>query len=387
MITKNKLLKQKCTGCFACYNICPVKAISMQIDKEGFYAPVIDKSKCTNCGLCSKVCIAKKSKVSTNNKPICFVAWSKNKKILSESSSGGIFSELANIILNKKGIVFGVEYQNSKAQHVWIDSKKDLYKLRQSKYLPSYVGDSYLKVVLFLNKSKDVLFSGTPCQIAALYSYLKLRKIKNLEKLKTCEVLCHGVPSLRVFEDYLNSKNIDKKTEFEFRNKRFGWKLFSISYFSKGVKKIIPYYIDSFMVGFMKNLFLKEACYDFKFAKIPRVADITLADYLGTQKSIYNFYGVSAILVNSRKGEEIFKLISKNIFYQKINLKSVSINNPRVENGKYSEDFLTKRTNFFKEYNDKGFNFVEKKYLKPTKDMYLNLIKKGVRFILKKLSL
>jgi coenzyme F420-reducing hydrogenase beta subunit len=382
---KDKRLKNECTGCFACYNICPVKAISMPLDNEGFFYPKINKNKCIKCDLCKKVCPILNKTKNTNIKPRgVYSAWSLNKEIILNSSSGGIFSELANLILSKGGVVFGAEYINAGVRHVWVESKKDLMRLRKSKYLPSYIGNSYQKVAYFLNKSRNVLFSGTPCQISGLYNYLNVKKISK-KKLITCEIICHGVPSLKIFNDYLNSKKIDKEKEFNFRDKQFGWEFVSTSYYTNKRKKIMPAHLNSFFVGFSKNSILRKSCYKCKFAVIPRFADITLGDYWGAPKKTSNFWGTSAVIINSQKGVELFNGILENISYKKITLNQVSLKNPRVDCSNYSEKMLDERLNFFREYNSKGFNFVEKKYLKPSKHMYLDLVKKGAGFIFQKL--
>ena len=183
-----------CTGCFGCYNSCHINAIEMKYDEEGFYKPYI-LSNCVNCGQCEKACPV--IQIENNNRcEKSYAAWSKNKEIILNSSSGGIFSELAIEILNENGIVYGVGWENGEVRHKKIDKKEELKELRGSKYLPSFIGESYRQVLEDLKNDKKVLFSGTPCQVAAL------NKMVRNDNLITIDLICHGMPSHKAYEKY-----------------------------------------------------------------------------------------------------------------------------------------------------------------------------------------
>ncbi len=191
ILTNNKF----CTSCAACENICPQDAISMQLDQNGFLRPTVNATKCIHCGLCEKKCPALKRITNPNcnfEVPIVYAAFAKDEQIRIKSSSGGMFTILAKAVLNQGGVVFGVCQESpTSIYHTYVESIADLEKLRGSKYLQSNPDKIYQKAKDFLSKGRKVLFSGTPCQIAALYSYLGERRYDNLY---TIDIVCHGAP-------------------------------------------------------------------------------------------------------------------------------------------------------------------------------------------------
>jgi coenzyme F420-reducing hydrogenase beta subunit len=231
MINKNKILKEKCTGCCACVNICPQNAIEMKINEEGFYFPVVDEKKCTRCGLCLGVCPVLNENDSRNKSPKeVYACRSLDRANQIASSSGGIFSELSNKILDRGGVVFGAVFKEGEVKHISIEKKEDLYLLKGSKYLQSSVGNSFQKALSFLKEGRMVFFSGTPCQIAGLRSFMK-KKEADTSCLFCADLVCHGVPSYRLFQDHIRkiSKGKTLKNVY-FRNKRFGWRNYSLVY-------------------------------------------------------------------------------------------------------------------------------------------------------------
>ncbi len=215
--------KNKCFGCRACYNICPVKAITMQEDGEGFFYPVIDSSKCTSCGLCKNSCPSlEKSETYNNNgkNPDCYAVMADDETRF-VSSSGGAFTLIANYILEKGGYVCGAAFVGQNVRHIIIDKKEDMYKLRGSKYVQSDTNTVYSQIKDLLKLDKFVLFTGTPCQVAGLYNFLG----KNYDKLYTVDLICHGVPPQKVFDVYLK-ETLQKDDVFAnctFRDKKAGW--------------------------------------------------------------------------------------------------------------------------------------------------------------------
>ena len=359
---------KNCTGCFGCYNVCHLNAIEMKYDEEGFYKPYI-LSNCVDCGLCGKICPV--IKIENDNKyEKAYAAWSKNEEIILNSSSGGIFSELAIEILNEKGIVYGVGWENGEVKHKRIDKIGDLKNLRGSKYLPSFVGESYKLVIKDLKNNKKVLFSGTPCQIAAL------NKIIKNENLITVDLICHGMPSHKAYEKYCNENFKEKVKKVDFRNKGTGWTNYSLIYYSNILKNNL-HYVDKFFSGFLKDIYLGNPCYNCKFKGTEngekRQADITLADFWGVPKELCNKNGVSFIVTNNKKGEEYFSKIKDRIFCQEIPLE-VGI---KGNSSFYKSCIRSKeRELFFKEFDNYTFNELSDKYFKT--DSLLKIKIKGI---------
>lgn len=323
------LNKDNCTGCRMCEQICPVKAIVMKENEEGFIEPVINEEKCVHCGLCAKRCPQLNAvKIERVSEPRVYAAKSINKEEQKQSSSGGIFSVLAKHILNKDGIVYGCAFnENFVAEHIGIDEKEQLYRLRGSKYVQSNTKNTFNEVKQNLEKGKKVLYSGTPCQIAGLKSFLA----KEYENLITIDLLCHGVPSPRLFskyKEYIENKNKVKIEKFEFRNKERGyWTLgYKIKVTLKNKVKFINGDEDIYTNAFSKGITLREVCYSCKYTNNKRMGDITLGDFWGIDKEypkLYDKNGVSVVLVNSAKGERILKEIKSDIMLEEVEYEKV----------------------------------------------------------------
>ncbi len=329
---------KNCSACEACMNICPQNAITMVEDEYGFKAPKIDETICINCGLCSKTC--NKTDIMQRNKPIStFALQSKNNKILKKSSSGGMFAELAKYVLSQNGIVFGcaIEKIDEKFEikHIYIEKEEDLYKLQGSKYVQSNVGYTYKEAKQFLEAEKQVLFSGTPCQIAGLKAYLN----KDYENLLCVDLSCEGVPSQKLFNDYVQyiEENITKAPvlDFKFRNKqRFGWstKGFTVSYKDniKTKEKIIYQTNSSYFNLFINGGIHRNSCYNCKYVGLNRLGDITIADCWGIDlacpellKYLKKKKGISLVLINTKKGNNFFNNIKRNIIFKNIDIDFV----------------------------------------------------------------
>ena len=308
-----------CSSCAACANVCARGAISMTLDQNGFYRPTIDASKCIACGACERACPVTKNVKNPNGStesPQVFAAYAADEKIRTESSSGGVFSVLAQRVLKDGGAVVGVaQLGKTHFGHIIAEDAAGLEKLRGSKYVQADAGNIYRDVRTLLRTGREVLFSGTPCQVAGLYAVLGKTEYPNLV---TVDIVCHGSPSVNVFEKYIRELETERSVSVlssRFRDKRNGWRLFSMAHraieYSSGdcfqIFKTLRE--DKFMRVFLQNLCLNDSCADCHYGKIPRVADITLGDYW----NIRNFHpeldddrGTSLVLLNTEHGQRLF---------------------------------------------------------------------------------
>lgn len=303
--------EEKCTGCSACVNICPLNAVELKPDKLGFLYPTVNRDVCVDCKKCQDIC-PQNTKKYRNACGNFFAGVSFDDAIKEKSSSGGMFSLLAEKIIRKGGVVFGAAYdENLKVKHIAVDNIADLQKLRGSKYVQSEIGNTYSQVKKLLSENRFVLFSGTPCQVDGLYSFLDNRQGMNLY---TVDVLCHGVPSPAVFETFIrNESSVSGKTvtSVNFRSKSTGWLWFSTNIrFSDGSEKEV--FRDSFMSGFLKNYYLRECCYNCSYAKPERIGDITLGDFWGYREKAPAYLedddrGISLVIVNNEHGYNLLK--------------------------------------------------------------------------------
>lgn len=349
-----------CTGCTACANSCPQKAIKMKYNTEGFLYPIIDEKKCINCGLCKKVCPVLNSKKNSSINE-CYCGYARDEKIVMNSSSGGLFYLLADNVLQDNGVVIGAAFIKSNTlNHIIVEEKKDLRKLMGSKYLQSNMNDIFNYVKKTVNKRK-VLFAGTPCQVAGLKSFLK----KEYDNLITIDLICHGTPSQKLFEkyvEYLEKKNNDKLINYNFRDKSTGWNTYSNSakFKNKEIKELSRdnYYMNLFL----SDNSLRESCYNCKFKLGNKYSDITLGDFWGINKyypKMYNKKGTSAIIINTTKGKSIFDNIQKLIIYEQCKLEEIEANNPSLKNASKRS---SKRTTFYKDLEKLCFEKQYKKY-------------------------
>ena len=338
--------KDKCCGCSACYNICPKKAIKMVEDSEGFLSPIIDDEDCINCGQCLKSCpVLNMIKPKQAFEKECYAAMA-NDEIRMKSSSGGVFTLLANFILDKGGYVCGAAFKNDwSVQHIIINKKEDLHKIRGSKYVQSEIGECFVKIKRLLKENKYVLFSGTPCQVTALKSFLK----EDYDNLLTIDLLCHGVPSPGVWSKYLNECfSVADIRSINFRDKKeLGWICKDCSITFKDGSKILS---DDYTKLFHKSIILRRSCEDCQYSKLPRPADITLGDWWGISeyaRDLNDQKGLSFVLINTKKGKKIYSLLSGLKSYP-IKLKN-NYNNGYIHIGNHLH---SKREDFFRYYND-----------------------------------
>lgn len=369
--------KNLCCGCNACIAICPKKAIKMELDEYNNEYPVVDKKKCINCNLCSRVC-AYKNKETSNNVLKTYASACKNDNLLRNSSSGGVFIAIATDFIDKNGIVYGCSMENENniitPKHIRVDKKDDLFKLQGSKYAKSVVDSLYTNIKDDLSNNKKVLFSGTPCQVHALISFLELTKTK-IDNLFTIDIICHGTPSTKMFQDYI--KELEKKKNkriinFKFRDKKYSWGLLGTIFYDDNTTS--PLYIteSSYYHLFLEGKTYRENCYTCKYASKNRVGDITIGDYWGIDEEHPELLlsnggnldlkkGVSCILVNSKKGEYIVKEFGKELIINESEFEKVSKNNQQL---KKPVSFPGERETILEEYKKKGYKGIDNYYKK-----------------------
>ncbi len=306
---------EQCTGCGACFNKCPVDAIKMLPDREGFLFPNINTEKCINCGLCLKACPVNDVKAENNPEPSCYAVIG-DDELRKKSSSGGVFSLIADWILERGGVVCGAAFTDDcySVEHIVIESRDQLHKLRGSKYVQSDTKNVYRAVAEHLKNKRPVLFTGTPCQIAGINSFLG----KPDENLYTIDLVCHGVPSPFAYEKFIKEqeeKNSSKVVRVSFRDKDvIKWNISTTLEFENGEiarkKRDECPYIKSFL----KLLMFRKSCGKCQFARIPRQGDMTIADFWGVRhfdQKLDDGNGTSLVLPNNSKGFEMLKVLEK----------------------------------------------------------------------------
>ena len=274
-----------CTGCSACFSICPRHAVTLIPDQEGFLHPQIDQDLCIDCDLCRKACPARQTPSRKDRLPeeLFFAAYHRDEDIRMASSSGGAFSALASWMLKQGGYVCAASYDDDfkGVHHVIIRSEEELPRLRTSKYTQSRTGTCFRDILRLLKQGEKVLFAGTPCQTAGLHLFLR----KEYDKLLTVDIVCHGVPSPVIFADYISYLERKYKSpvkNYNFRDKKWSWYHFNTKAEFKNRKAVYrgTWEEDTFMRGF-----LRESCYTCKYSKHERYADITLSDFWGYDAS------------------------------------------------------------------------------------------------------
>ena len=367
MVIRHKIgNRNNCTACAACFNVCSMEAIKMIENEEGFLFPKIDFSKCIECMQCEYVCpVLNKNNISDIKQTnIAYYGWHKDDRIRKLSSSGGIFSSIADYVLNNNGVIFGAVYDSSEGMVLHRSSlQTELHFMRKSKYVQSYIGNTFSVAKQLLDDGKFVLFTGTPCQIDGLQNFLGGK----YNRLITLDFICHGVPPMRLLRDnlsYLEKKYKIKITHFDFRPKIEKWAFdyfliytISKSLFIRNNKAIkIPWLHDPFFNGFIKNLTLRVCCYNCRYSQSQHKTDLTVADFWGYQdfdKNILDERGISLVLANTEEGNKLLSnIINKSAVLNSLDWKYVEyvfkIKNPEKYN-------LKKRNAFFSDYTRFGY--------------------------------
>lgn len=370
----------QCSGCGACAVVCPRNCIAMTADEAGFLYPQVDESRCVTCGLCEKTCpIGKQSECGQT--PLAFAVINQEVAIRKESTSGGVFTLVARQVLQNGGSVFGAAVtEGLKIVHVGVTREKDLHRLRGAKYVQSDVGNTYTLARQRLEEGKQVLYTGTPCQIAGLKAYLG----KEYENLICQDVICHGTPSPEAWRKYVDQRQRQagaKVTAVSFRYKSPEWADYSLRMtFENGKVYQIPMDQDPYLRAFLHDLSLRAGCYNCAFKGVHREADLTLADFWGVWDVLPDMddhRGTSLVLVHSEKGREVLENIRPLTQCREVDCKTALEYNPSMLR---SPTMPESREKFFAGIRENDFDGVVN-ILVPPPGLKTRLVKKGKRML------
>ncbi|MBP3738468.1 MAG: Coenzyme F420 hydrogenase/dehydrogenase, beta subunit C-terminal domain [Muribaculaceae bacterium] len=359
--------KVDCCGCNACGDICPKGVITFQTDKEGFWYPKVDTDNCIDCKLCEQVCptLNKSEIIIRYKEPLVYAAYNKNNDIRMDSTSGGIHSALSEYIFAQGGYVGGAIYnEDHTVSHITTGNPARLDEIRSSKYLQSSMAGQYKEIKKLLNSGKTVFYCAAPCQIQALYKYLK----KDYDNLITSDFICRGVNSPKVFLSYikmLEHQFESKATSIKFKYKKWGWHNFSTRViFSNGKEYCKDRDHDMFLIGYLQyGNFARPSCYECQFKGFPQKADITLADFWGIEQLDTNMdqdKGTSLVMINSAKGLNLFNHIKNHIVWKEFTMSDAKIGNKAIDSS--LKTVYDNRDLFFDAIDNKPFQEVAKEF-------------------------
>lgn len=380
--------KSKCCGCCACVDVCAHHAITLKTDIEGFWYPEVDKDKCVDCGLCEKVCpelhILDLKKNDFEKPAHTIAAINKNMSVRWDSTSGGAFSALADVMYAQGGYVSGAVYNDDFSVSNYIsNNQEDLKRLRSSKYLQSKAEGLYKQIRDLLRNGEKVLACGTPCQMAALRSFLR----KDYDNLTIVDFICRGVNSPKVYRKYLDSlerKYGGKVVYVKAKNKELGWRnLTRKVVFDNGKVYYGVLMDDDFRRGYHTNVFCRPSCYHCQYKGFPRMADITIADYWGIEnvdKNLDNNIGTSMILLNSKKGIEYFEQAKEKFEWKETRFESILPGNIALR--KPIQPAKIDRKAFFEDLDNGTFDDVVKKYF-PNNNINSLSLKQRIKNVIK----
>jgi len=380
LLEKLNKTKRDCSGCTACVSICANNAVQMIEDKEGFLYPEINKALCVDCGKCENVCpFYEYTKVEGNfDEPKVYAVKNVDENERMNSQSGGAFAALSDYVLEQSGVVYGAAFaKNFYVYHKRAVNKDQRDEFRGSKYVQSDLGNVFIQIKDDLKNNKTVFFSGTPCQVAGLKSFLTDEPF--IDNLITCDLICHGVPSQKVWQDFLSfvKKRKGKMQNVNFRNKKlYGWRSSTTTYQIKD--KV--YSTSLFNKLFFSHYITRPACAMCKYKNLNRIGEISIGDFWGIEKTMPDFEdnkGVSLLLVNNVKGMKVFNYVKHNFIVRQSTTKNCL---QRCLQKNWTEP--SNRSEFWKDYYKKSFNFLFAKYLNyPTKTL---ILKHKIKQIIKK---
>lgn len=368
--------KEECCGCSACYSVCPKSCITMSQDSEGFLYPHINKQACIGCGLCNQTCPIINYYSQELNKPETYVAYCKENDVRRSSSSGGIFSLIAEEVLDREGIVFGAAFdKDMMVHHIGITKKSEIARLRGSKYLQSRVEQTYADTQKALQRKQTVLYSGTGCQIAGLKRYL----LMPYDNLITVDVLCHGTPTPKLWKKYLTWREGitgSYTRDVSFRNKDLGWKNSSLKItFENNEEYKELGYNDYYIQLFLSDICLRPSCHECKFKSVNHPSDITLGDCWGVESYMPEMddnQGTSVILVHTAKGKQLINSVDHRLCKKEADLDRAL---PPDADSRKSVRIHTKRAEFFSKIDRMPMEKLIKLIRSPFRKRLVKLIK------------
>ena len=377
--------KEECCGCSACANACPVSAIAMQPDEEGFLYPVIDPNRCSGCGICKKTCRFSPRTVddSTSKYPKAYGIKHKDDETRKTSRSGAAFIAFSDYVLDHNGVVYGAALQNDfSVRHIRASSKLERDRMKGAKYVQSDVAQLFSQVAEDLAEGKQVLFSGTPCQVSGLIGLLNTMHI-SMENLICCDLVCHGVPSPAIWKNYVShieKTNNSPVLAANFRDKSLGWNTHYESFILKNGKKIVN---RDYTNLFYEHIMLRPACHNCHFANLNRTADISLADFWHIENNDAAFNdnkGVSLVLISSAKGAALLDAVKSQLHWFECDIKNCM--QPIFTRPSPASN---RRNQFWQDYSAMEFSDFWKKYTTPV--TFLGKIKRQVNRLLQTLGL
>lgn len=315
--------KEACCGCSACAQICPKSCIKMIEDTDGCLYPQANIEYCIECGLCEKVCSIINNKPEDKFEQHAYIVQHKDMEVLRESTSGGAFTAIAQYVLNQGGVVCGAAYdEHLIVRHQFCDTVEGLSKYRNSKYVQSIIGDTYTQTRNFLKQGRLVMYSGTPCQLEGLLSFLR----KPYENLITLDVVCHAVPAplmFRKYQEWQKRKNDGIIQNILFRDKHYGYKYSTMSVYKKNGKNYFEGIdTDPYLRAFFQHISLRPSCYNCQFKKIHRPVDFTIWDCFDVDKfskEMDNDKGVTRVLCHSERANTILNGLNDSLKIMEIN--------------------------------------------------------------------
>lgn len=370
---------KSCALCMACANVCPKGAIYVGIDEYGYESICIDRESCIDCGLCKEVC-GRRNRVKRNEPHAGYAAQAKNTQALMKSASGGAFQMLAEYVLETNGVCYGctstMDPNGFSAKHIRVDSIEELPLILNSKYVPSRIGTTYRMAEKDLLEDRFVLFSGTPCQIQGLKAYLN----REFDNLLTVDVICHGVASTKIFNDYIDveeKKYGIKIVDYLFRDKSISWGTnFCYRYYKeadpkKRIKtKHLPREGSSYKMYYLRGDILRENCFSCSLSNTSRVSDFTLGDYWEIEMEHPEFVtkcdppivlrqGISCILANTEKAKKFVSALNKKMVMHEVSIDSIVSHNGNLKQAsRRGKD----RDCLLQLYKNNGYEQIEKEY-------------------------
>ena len=377
------LPQKECTGCTACMQICPAKAITMNEDSEGFLRPGVNKEQCVECGQCERYCpVSNLKKMASASKCGVYAAKVKDDQIHKRSQSGGVFYILAEKVLSQGGTVYGAALgEHFETEHIRVTTVEQLQRLQGVKYVQSRLKSVFSLVGKDLTAGVSVLFSGTPCQVAGIQAYLAAKRI-NTENLLTVDLVCYGVPSPGVFRAWINClerANRSALAEMQYRRTDANWGKGKECYRFCNGKVLEGDYFNRWYFG---NLIIRQSCEKCQFCNTDRPGDLTLGDFWGIENIMPDFFddrGVSLVICNNRKARKALDREASQLDIRQCDINDAIASQPRLRNIAVKAN--KHRAAFWEKYHTKGMEYIaiEEGFIPASLGMRIKIKLKGLR--------